>query len=98
MEATVITHSDVSYTPKYAKKPSHTIDADNTGDTYYISLIEKGVRSGMVSREEAMGVLKANDNNAEEALEDIVLYRLIEEGLKDPALVSREEIMKVLEG
>ena len=37
-------------------------------------------------------VIDAND-----LLEDMAMCRLIEEGLKDPEFVSREEIMKVLE-
>ena len=65
MEAVVIkasTKSDVRFLMNWAKRigmPAKTVDTEKIVDAHFVSLIEKGLKTQSVSRDEVMSALKS---------------------------------------
>jgi len=64
MEAVVIktsTKSDIRFLMDWAKRigmPAKTVDTEKMADTHFVSLIEKGLKTKSISRDEVMSALK----------------------------------------
>ena len=89
------THS-VSHTPKRTQTPAKPL----LGDVHFLSLIEE-VRSGLppsASRKDVLRAIASGNVSPDivEELEDAILISLIEERRNSP-IISREEVMKILD-
>ena len=96
MEPAVIT----AHSPKFTKTPTKPVNTRDSGDAYFMSLIDeikRGLKTPSVNREEVMRAIASGSVSPKvvEELEDAILVSFMEEAYRSER-VSREEVMKSL--